>query len=132
MTRHSVLELWVGKKNVTAIFAKYQIFCFAQGTKWAIFENFLLGNFWNVVILGFLPYKEMKQFRGKVIMHSTFKVTESKYVTNNFCFHDGFEKSKAFCFWIFPLIAPGRGKTLHYSIKKGFTTKYGFPPFLVQ
>ena len=26
------------------------------------------------------------------------------------------------------LIASGRGKTLFYSIKKGFTIKYGFPP----
>ena len=28
------------------------------------------------VILGFLPYKEMKQFRGKMIIYGTFKVTE--------------------------------------------------------
>ena len=59
-------------------------------------------------------------------------MTESKYVTKNFCFHDELEKQKGVCFSIFPLTAVGRGKTLPYSIKKGFTTKYVFSPFLVQ
>ena len=111
------------KKNVTAIFAKYQIFCFAQGSKWAILENFLSSDIWDIVILGFLPFKEIKQFRSKIIIYGTFKVTESKYVTNNFCFHDEFAKSKAVCFLIFPLTSLGRGKTSPYSIKKD----YGFP-----
>ena len=49
----------------------------------------------------YLPYKARKQFRSKITKQANFKVTKSKYVTNNFCFHDEFEKLDTVCFLIF-------------------------------
>ena len=40
-----------------------------------------------------------------------------------------FDNRGQFVFRFFPLTAPGKGKILFSSIKKAFTTKYGFPPF---
>jgi len=49
----------------------------------------------------FLPYEAKKQFTSKITKYGTIKVIDSKYVNNNFCFHDEFEKENAVSFWIF-------------------------------
>ena len=129
---HSALEVKVVEKKNSKDKTFSRWFSTSKGIENCRNKNFLTRAFWEDAILMFLPYKARKWFTSKITKWGTFKVSESKYVTNKFCFHDEFEKSKALFLWIFHLTAPGRGKTLHYSIKKGFTTKYGFPPFLVQ
>ena len=56
------------EKNMTAMLTKYQFSCFAQGSKWALNENFSASLFWEILILEYLLYK------GKLILRGNLKV----------------------------------------------------------
>ena len=56
------------EKNMTAMLTKYQFLCIAQGSKWALNENFSASRFWEILILEYLLYK------GKLILRGNLKV----------------------------------------------------------
>ena len=59
-------------------------------------------------------------------------MTKSKYVTNNFCSHDKFEKLDIVCFWIFLPDSTRKGKSCILQYIEGIYDEMQFSSFPVQ